>query len=90
MIYLKHKHSSKVYIIDSTHEYELDLHSLKETRRNLYGIRTPNRKKDTENYSILSRVQLLKYIQKSNFQISSEVQNLLNVQLKITFQYQLL
>lgn len=90
-VFLKHRHSSRIFVITDKIEIELDLVNLLEKKRSLFSKRTPKRLKDTENYEIINRRQFVSFVQKKNMDISYELRQILNVvqNMKIVFEYTL-
>jgi len=89
-IYLKHKHSSTLYLLTDNKEYELRLTDGTITKRGRHTVLNTDKMLDKQNYKIICRRAFISQLTINNVQISQEIQNLLNVQLCIRLEYKLL
>ncbi len=88
-IYLKHKHSSKLFIVTENQEVEIDFYQKSESHKTL-SARKPCEKLNNPNFQVIQRFELISKVNKANMQLKERTLSLLNVQLKIQFHYKLL
>lgn len=84
--YLKHRFTSRFYII--TDEFEIEIDTVLKTikKRSVYTKSYSERIGDN-NYKIISRRDLIKNVKYAEIKLDPKIQKLLNVQLKIVFEY---
>ncbi len=89
MKYLKHKHSSNIFIISSDKEYKINLETKEISKCGTTGIRYEHKDIDRENYRLIDRRTMLSYFSRNLVRLTSEIEALLNVQLNIVYEYRL-
>jgi len=89
MKYLKHKHSSKIFIITADKEYCVNLETKEISKRGTTGLKYDHKETDRKNYRIIDRKTMLSYFKRNSIRLTSEVEALLNVQLHVIYEYRL-
>jgi len=90
LVYLKHKHSSTLYLLTNDKEYQISLNDGSITKRGRHTTRNADKLLDKANYNILGRRAFLAQLTINGVQLSQELLTIINVQLRIKFEYKLM
>lgn len=87
--YIKHRYSSKMFVITQDLEFEINLFHKKEICRPRSAPRTPNRIDNLPNYRLIMKHDFIKILQRKQIKISIRLQRILKIEIKNKFTYKL-
>lgn len=87
--YIKHKYSSKMFVVTQDLEFEINLLFAKETCRSRYAPHTPNRLDNLPNYRLMMKQDFIRKLQRNQIEISPRLQRILNIKIEYKLTYKL-